>query len=400
VKRLWYSEPVRNCRRVSPPPWPAAVFLFFLLAAEAFAWRLGVPGLAVRPPEVGIPAILVLGLGTTFYGIYRVFGFHPNLRPRYREWLRITAWHSPQRLPLGPVTLTLMDGILLLVATALLWARHPTIPPLRAALIFSVSYLLSMAFALLTSGPRGFGYAVLFGIGGILMAASDLVLGIGIALTTYFVAWGGLRLALINLREVDTKSIERYFLRVAPRGIRAAEISTVFVGWPFGYLGPNRTLPHASAFDVVCLAGLAGWLLASFRVFFCYVVGPGVTDEDLRLLGCLAYVGATMACGLRMLVFWINHRPPISVLGRLATFRWVIPSYDRAFAAPLAGMLVLWGFADLVLLRRGPPSLAGVSLLLTVALLVAFLPGPSLRTWALTSECRIVAQKPPAQLER
>jgi hypothetical protein len=120
----------------------------------------------------------------------------------------------------------------------------------------------------------------------------------------------------------------------------------------------------------------------------------------LRLLGCLAYVGATMACGLRMLVFWINHRPPISVLGRLATFRWVIPSYDRAFAAPLAGMLVLWGFADLVLLRRGPPSLAGVSLLLTAALLVAFLPGPSLRTWALTSECRIVAQKPPAQLER
>ncbi len=100
-----------------------------------------------------------------------------------------------------------------------------------------------------------------------------------------------------------------------------------------------------------------------------------------------------------MLAFWINLRPPISILGRLATFRWVIPSYDRAFVAPIAGIVFLWGFAGRELFRPGSQSIVGVSILLTVALLVVFLPGPSLRTWALTSECRIVALKPPPQNE-
>ncbi len=399
MKRLWFSEPIRNCRLVTPPAWPTTIFFLLLLLAEWFIGGMGRGGLAVRIPELGIPALLILGVGTTLYGVYRVFGFHPNLRPKYREWLRGTAWHSPQPLPLGPVTLTLMDVVLLSLATALLWTRHPTIPPLRAVLIFSVGYLLSMALALVTSGPRPFGYAVIFGLGGMFMTMSDPVLACGIALTTYCVAWGVLRMALINLREVDPKKIERSFVQ-QPRGIRAAEISTMYVGWPFGYLGPNRTLPYVAPFDVVCLAGLAGWLLAAFLIFYTNASDSPVKSDDLRVWASIAYVAGTVGCLSRILAFTVNHRPPIRFLGRLATLRFVIPSYDRAFAAPIAGVLVLWGFSGLVLVRRAPPSIPGVAILLTIALIVAFLPGPSLRTWALTSECRIVGHAPPQQRDQ
>jgi hypothetical protein len=61
-----------------------------------------------------------------------------------------------------------------------------------------------------------------------------------------------------------------------------------------------------------------------------------------------------------------------------------------AFAAPVAGLLLLGGGYSMLV----HPSVVTSALALTVALLVGLIPGPAYRDWILTSECRLVPQKP------
>jgi hypothetical protein len=396
MKRFWHSRLIRHSRLVTPPTWAVCTFVAFLLL---FEWLAGVPlrgQLAVQPPELGFPAVLLIGLGTFVFGIYRVAAFNPYFRPAYREWLRLTAWRSPQPLPLGPITLTLADLGLLLLAAGLLWVRHPGISPFRIAVIFSAAYLLCLALGLQNSGPRGFGYAVIFGLGGVFMSVPDLLLESGILIATYLVAWGGLRLALIKLREIDAGAIERHLVMPTTTPLRSAEISPLFVGWPFGYLGPKRHVPHLSTFDAVCLSLLGGWSLASAMRFISYVQEPGPqTAENLRLLVVMSFGGASLLIFGRMLGCAVHHRPPISLLGRLATLRLIIPTYDRAFVAPFASLVLLWSLAPRMLANPGPPSILAMSSLLTAALLIGLVPGPSFRDWSLTCDCRIAPAKVP-----
>jgi hypothetical protein len=396
MKRFWYSRVVRHSRLVTPPTLALGTFAFFLFL---FEWMGGVPRngqLGVQTPEMGYPAVTVLLIGTVVFGIYRVAAFNPYFRPAYREWLKLTAWRSPQPLPLGPVTLTLGDLVLLTLAAGILWVRHPGVSPFLVAFLFSGSYLLCLAMALKNSGPRGFGYAVLFGLGGMMMSLTDPLLEAGVTVATYLVAWGGLRLALIKLRELDAGIVERYLVMPTTTPLRSAEISPLFVGWPFGYLGPKRNLPQLAVFDAVCVSVLGGWLLAAGMRLLGYLEDPGSeTAENERVFVVIAFVAASMLICARVLGCAIHHRSPISLLGRLVTLRWIIPSHDRMFVAPLAGLVLLWWLSPRVLANQGPPSIVAASSLLTAALLVGLVPGPSFRDWSMTCECRIAPSKVP-----
>jgi hypothetical protein len=391
LKRFWYSEAIRNSRLAFPPTRPLFFFGLLLVLFEYFFWTT-----ERDSSSTDGPAIVLLKFGAALYGVYRVAAFHPNLRPAYREWLRTTAWRSPQPLPLGAVTLTLTDALILLIAAALVWYRHPGRSPYALILTFSAAYLLCMALALFTSGPRGAGYLVIFGLGGMVMSVPTTEITCAVALATYFVAWCGLHLALKSLRRIETISIERHFVR--PSGVRSAEISSLNVGWPFGYLAPDRTVPRLAVFDAVCISALLSWLLASFMTLSRYMNESRLGDEARIVAFGFIFGGTALLIG-RMILYFQNHRPPISLLGRLLTLRWIIPSYDYAFAAPLAGMIVLWVFAW-PLLQQRHLSIVGFSALLTTGLLVGLVPGPSFRNWMLTSACRIVAQKPPQQAQR
>ena len=92
-----------------------------------------------------------------------------------------------------------------------------------------------------------------------------------------------------------------------------------------------------------------------------------------------------------------GYRPPISLLGRIATGRWIIPSYDRALVAPLAGLLIVGAALPRLISVSAQPSAFEMPILVTTVLLVVLLSGPTFRDWALTSECRIVARRPQPQ---
>lgn len=389
MKRFWYSEVIRSARLAIPPTRPLFFFCLLLALFEYFYLKFE------RGVASGMdgPSIVLLQFGAALYGIYRVAAFHPNLRPRYREWLRMTAWRSPQPLPLGSITLTITDALLLLLAAALIYYWHPERSPFRPALCFSMAYLLAMAMPLFFVGPRRFAYLVVFGLGGMFMSLPHEDIALAVGLATYFVAWAGLREALRNLREIETRSFEHLFVR--PGSLQAAELASVNVGWPFGYLAPYRSVPHLAIFDSICLPIVLGWLLASFMTCVTHVSNNSYeANEKIVVFGF--YFAASGLLAGRMIVHLQYHRPPISLLGRLITLRWIIPRYDRAYAAPFAALVLLWTFAW-PLFRERHPSIVVASSLLTIALLVGLVPGPSFHDWMLTSECRIAPQRPPAQ---
>ena len=144
-------------------------------------------------------------------------------------------------------------------------------------------------------------------------------------------------------------------------------------------------------FDGVCLSLLAGWL------FFCGMMlsragtdfPPEIDPSGRFFLMLLLSIAAMM----RLLVYGKAGLPPISFAGRVATGRFMIPSYDRALLAPLASLLVTW-CGPSVAARLGSPQIVEFPLIAILSLWAALVPGPNLRDWALTSEWRIVPIRP------
>jgi hypothetical protein len=414
VKRWWYSPAIRNSRLVLPSTGFLVVYAGLLLFAEGLDWYSRPEVTRFAQPRVQSPRslelIFLLG-GAVVYGVYRVIAFHPVFRPAYRNWLATTCWRSQQTLPLGPVSLTLTDAFLMLLATGLLFSQFSYLSPFLAVLFFAIAYLLLLTFSLLSSGPRAYAYAVLFGLGWVMTWGTQPTLACGIALATHLVAEFGLRRGLARVADQELKpapganrsefgkafaAFNNVSARTGASATERARRDPPNLGWPFGYLGPFLAPIRLPVFDAVCVALLAGWLLASLMSCVREIYGAGPSGEDAaRNAALFAGFAATVVLGGRMLHLITNYRSSISLVGRLATFRCLIPSYDCAFVAPFAGLVLLTSLGPVLLGVTGEPSIVKVSSLLAVSLLVGLVPGPTQRDWILTSECRIVPMKPP-----
>ena len=149
-----------------------------------------------------------------------------------------------------------------------------------------MAYLLAMAIPLLFVGPRRFGYLMVFGLGGMIMSLPHEDIALAVGLATYFVAWAGFREALRNLCEIETRSFEHLYVR--PGSLQSAELASVNVGWPFGYLAPYRTFPRLPVFDCICLPIVLGWLLASFMTCVTHVSNNSYeANEKIIVFGIL-----------------------------------------------------------------------------------------------------------------
>jgi hypothetical protein len=410
MKRPWYHPLIRNARLVLPPSWFFIAYALLLMLAvwlDAFTTperpRFGPPG-SFGPP-LRMTLAFLLG-GAVVYGVFRVVCLHPAFRPAYRKWLAKTCWDNSQPLPLGPVSLTLADAVLLSLAGGLALDRVPTVSPCLPVLFFAVAYLLFVSFSLLLSGPRSYAYAILFGLSCTLIWGTQPGIGCAIALATYLVALPGLRRGLGLLmeptRERDADGVvelDREFRQFSgrPEAGAAAERARrdpTQLGWPFGYLGPYRQRIRLLTFDAVCLSLLAGWLTACLMLLAKDLGGEGSPGEEAAHAFSFFMAGLVVIVLVsRMLHCFVNYRSPISLRGRLMTFRWLIPSYDQAFVAPLAGLAILFCIGRVALGAVGMPLIFGAAAVIAAALLVGLVPGPTSRDWILTSECRIVASK-------
>jgi hypothetical protein len=376
-------------RVVLPPTWVLACFGVLYVGAEVGLWavdecfrrlaeNLQVPaedwakGTALRAP-------LVVYLAAILFGVFRATAFHPFYRPGYHGWLRHTPWHAGQPLPLGPLHFVPQDAVLVLLLTALAapkigWACY------RVPLVFLAVHSLMLGGPLFATGARGYGYATIFLLGLAVRLAPFPAGCVGAVLAAVGVAHLGLRRTLAGypweLRGYQSLQTPEGWTR--PPGPKA-------LGWPFTQQGPKFPdvvgLPLRWADIVSCSLSVGWWFYALGALLALTPDGEG----GLAVWYGMVCLGAVVG---RLVLYCDGYQPPISLAGRWATGRWVIPGYDRVFVAPLCTLATGVG-VPVGLLLLGCPAHVAYPVATFLVLLTAQGLGPDLSTWRLTGEHRI-----------
>lgn len=378
---------IRRLRVILPPvPYLLAIFLFYLVFEGLvlyFEWKAGaaVP-LNVRPGVV-IPLLAALA-----FGVYRVVAFHPFYRPEYRAWLERSPWTAGRPLPLGPVALVWEDGVILSLL-ALLALVDPALDPVRLLGCFLVTYLGFLAIAFVLTKTFFCAYVLAFGLGLVVrLMPFDPLTAFAVAIVLAVVGHLGLRRSLRRFPwELDWLAPVVHWLKSDKIAYEASMPSGC--GWPFDKLSLVRMKPspfELTRREALLIGPLVGWWL--------YALEGGFADPEdrIKFAAFVASIGIWML-GLSRFVNYVNgYLPPISFLGRLATFRWIIPGYDIIFIAPLCtlvfplavlGASVAWGVnAEAI----GPICLA-------LGLFITFNMGPDLKRWQLTGRHRVIPTK-------
>jgi len=371
---------IQAMRRVLPPTWVLAMLVpFYLLLFAPALLRYALES-CWEDELLQIPQRFVL-LGCAAYGLYRVLAFHPAFRPTYKQWLQASPWTARLPLPLGPIHLAWQDGIVLLAAEILLW-KTPTIPATYPALVMLVPYLIVLACLLLITGLPRTGCCILLGLGALVHLAEHpgwaLVMTVGI----YLVAYVALRRSL-QLFPWDQAKLSDSVDKIQQALTKPNQSNTTLL-WPFNRLQPFDPQPLVTLETAAWISLVAGWYA---HIFLTLALDAPASEHDI-FVTILFTLGMIVVPGIRVLVYCIGYRSPISILGRIFTLRWIIPGYDRVFVAPIcaamAGIIV-----QLVLGRLGAadhialPIATGVTLMLTLTL------GPTLGSWRLTGSHRL-----------
>jgi hypothetical protein len=220
--------------------------------------------------------------------------------------------------------------------------------------------------------------------------SDPLAYGIAV-LATCGAAHLGLRSSLERFPWRLPSWLQRIHQQVATGKIDAGKEQTL--GWPFALIGPKFYDVTGVSFRHAFLTGLlAGWWFYVLVIFLQTVLFKD--DKDVAHIPTHLYDLSVllMVAGRVFAYIVVGYLPPISLRGRLATGRWIIPGYDQVFVAPLlavlAGLILLWAL-PLV----GVQLALAAAVALAVSLFLVLAVGPDLLTWRLTGHHRIVPLK-------
>lgn len=383
----------RWMRVVLPPTWAMGVAATFSVIALVLNWwvlSLILDGMddSITVQEERAIHLHQFSLGCIafIYGLWRVLGFHPFYRPRYREWLRSVAWDPSKPLPLGPPTLVIQDGIVLLALAALGgdW---------EWGLVYGAAMLAGWS-ALLVAANYGAGLDALALLGALTLLPLMLAefypwLG-AMTLPAYLIAAAGVK---PGLRMFPWERMPRWEALNASKVEREGRPTDL---WPLVRTFHSGSVPIEFALSHALLwATFLGAAAATLTV----AIEMDEIARGHRYLRDASGMTTAVRCiclllGMfRVLTYASYCRPPISLAGRIATGRLIIPGYDQIFVAPLLVLLI--GFGGPVILWHwgaSDPLAIGITLFAMVA--IAFGMGPNLGRWHLTGENRIVGRRP------
>jgi hypothetical protein len=223
-------------------------------------------------------------------------------------------------------------------------------------------------------------------VGGFILALPDAMWCTAVALAIYGVAYWGIQLLLARLSNAE---------EIPPHpgwGLPTEKVEPL-LGWPAPPEQTERFRWSISQSDAFQLAVVVGWL------FFCVAWQTRDANHvEQGLQNALGLITAVAIAG-RILVYIVGYVPPISLLGRIITGRWIVPGYDIVFIAPLVAVLAA------VLLPEAAIAV-GLSKIVTyaattgvVAWLTLTLP-PRRTDWQLTGHHRIAYRLRPAIYEK
>lgn len=368
---------IRWLRRVVPPSAVllglAVAWAPYLVLSAVWAYFLAEP----LDREVRQIALYLPGFCLVCYGVYRAVRFHPHFRPNYAAWLARTPWTPDKPLPDGPVLLAWQDVFVLGVFLGPVWLvfgreAWPVVPS------FAFAYLLGLAILLYRTAERAAAYLVLFGLGGALLLGHLPPAALGVLAAAYAAAAVGFRRSLHGFPwPPDADELARMWVSAAKT-----------LGWPF-----DRLMPLADPSPLRPWEGPTRGLLVAWALF---AVGfqlsraaPDIRGDRPVIILDLVPLFVCLNALIRVVEYVVGHLPPISLLGRLATGRLVIPGYDVVFVAPLAAVVAVFavphGFAT-----AGFAPYVGIAVGAGLAVGILATAGPDRARWQLTAPCRLV----------
>ena len=230
--------------------------------------------------------------------------------------MECTPWTVAKPLPLAPVHLIPQDGVILGLLLLLMHTTGKELSLLAFAFLFA--YQLAMAVTLLTTRQRWAAYGLLFCLAVAVRLLPTGELGLVVLVLVYPLTYlTHLRcLAHFPWRTNDPLHVHAAKLLAASQG--RPSVTSQQLGYPFQYLAPK---PDASAISLA--EGTALSLLAGVWAHACIANGPDAESQDMiSAFLCLGLV--SFAILARLVLYCGNYWPPISLLGRLATGRYVV----------------------------------------------------------------------------
>ena len=367
-------------RLVFPPWWAIASFLLIYLFFDGHYLYVGRWLDMPRDAEQFVRGRwLAVGAAGVLFAFCRL-SVHPAHRREYRDWLACSPWIVGKPLPLGPVHLIPQDGLIL--GALLLMMRTTGMELIWVVFAFLFAYELGMAGTLLITGERWTAYGLLFGLSIAIRLVPAGAAAIAVLVLLYPLTYLAHVRCLVRF-PWRTKTALQFDIRRATLGSPSRpSLGNQSLGFPYQYLAPKQEVPAMNLGEGTVLSLLAGaWGHA--------LIVNG-TDLDARttiaVMFCL--IPLLIAATNRLIRYCGNYWPPISLMGRLATGRYIIWRYDRVLVAPLLALLV--AAAGWLLFLRTQANLTwGMPAILTLGLWLNLNLGPRLLAWRLTGGHRL-----------
>jgi hypothetical protein len=317
-------------------------------------------------PEVKTMAelILVNALGI-LYGGHRAIAVHPDFDAGYRKWLATTPWTVRKPLPMGPVHLVWEDGVVVgTLILASLWLQLPGSIRIAERCAFVNMALLVLSFW--GAEMPLLGYAGGFSLGLVLLLWNEPWLCLATTAACCLLVQKGIWL-----------SLEKFPWE------REHKYSPGRCGWPFDHFFEVAGPPMKAIRAILFSLHLGWWF---FIILGFFPVGKSNTTPDAIIP---ALLGALPLAALRWHLYGFGYKPPITLAGRIATARWIIPSFDVVLVGPISTILGALAVIITCIVNRVPANVS-FALTITVSMLFALLSPPGLRAWQLTGGHRMV----------
>lgn len=313
------------------------------------------------------------------YGVHRATTFSPLLKTSFQTWLKNQPWTANDTVPFLPRYLSFPDLflVLLTIPVSLIYPVNPLPIAITAAGFLLAGFVFGVAFMLRLWKKTAAAYALFYGMLLIPLLnlwpilPSEFPGGLLIAFALYIVSERARRSVYPNFLEQSIKPPTPTLDRTA--------------WWPV----PLPAQVHIPLADSILLSIALGFLSFYYH-HMALLADPRRGIEDF---GNMLAMFAVIATLLRLAIYCLPYRPPISILGRLATGRLIIPRYDQAFIAPILTILIP-GLAQEFLPRAGLSLNLSYSITFGLVFLLATGLGPTLTTWQLTGQHRMVNLTP------
>jgi hypothetical protein len=337
-----------------------------------------------------------LGVGATIYGFFRTAGFFPGMgeASSYYKALLATPYDGTQPLPAGPMFPVAQDlltiGVMALVAA---WVSKPA-----AAAWVLTAYFLSFstfaAAALWDCGRKRHAYFVVLCVLLSFNFNRMPVVLIALAGTTFAVAGVFLRQTLLefpwDFADADPRDgLDAFFMLYAGKRRNVSSAIEDSAGWPFWKLAPRPLPADISVGSAVALGMLMALAVAAF-----FRISSGDSPQgryanvsDIAPIA-FSWFWVLLTTTVRFRVYTSGYRSPITLFGRLASGRLLVPSYDQVWLTPLAALVI-----HAVLTSAPLAAIVPLNWLIPIAVgvnaVIALAGPPSLSTWRTTGGYRM-----------